>query len=98
MTNQCTCTIDKEATCIVHPTTRSLKERIQQLEAALRKRSGLSREEAGDVLRENAALRDAAQEVVDEYRYAVRAGMDVVYISEEIDALAALLPKGVMYE
>ena len=32
MTNQCTCTIDKEATCIVHPTTRSLKERIAELE------------------------------------------------------------------
>jgi len=31
MSNQCTCTTDKEATCIVHPTTRSLKERIAQL-------------------------------------------------------------------
>jgi hypothetical protein len=30
--SQCTCTTDKEATCIVHPTTRSLKEYIAQLE------------------------------------------------------------------
>ena len=29
--NQCTCTTDKEATCIVHPTTRSLKGYIAQL-------------------------------------------------------------------
>ena len=34
--SQCTCTTDKEMTCIVHPTTRSLKERIQQLEYAQR--------------------------------------------------------------
>jgi hypothetical protein len=31
--SQCTCTTDKEATCIVHPTTRSLKEYIAHLEA-----------------------------------------------------------------
>ena len=31
--NQCTCSTDKEATCIVHPTTRSLKEYIAYLEA-----------------------------------------------------------------
>ena len=30
---QCTCTTDKEVTCIVHPTTRSLKERIAELQA-----------------------------------------------------------------
>jgi predicted RNase H-like nuclease (RuvC/YqgF family) len=29
----CTCTNDKEATCIVHPTTQSLKEYIAKLEA-----------------------------------------------------------------
>ena len=29
--NQCTCTKDKEATCIVHPTTQSLKEYIARL-------------------------------------------------------------------
>ena len=29
--SQCTCTTDKEATCIVHPTTRSLKEYIAKL-------------------------------------------------------------------
>ncbi len=34
MSSQCTCTTDKEATCIVHPTTRSLKEYIAQLEVA----------------------------------------------------------------
>ena len=33
MSSQCTCTTDKEATCIVHPTTRSLKEHIAELEA-----------------------------------------------------------------
>lgn len=31
--SQCTCATDKEATCIVHPTTRSLKEYISHLEA-----------------------------------------------------------------
>ena len=31
--SQCTCTNDKEATCIVHPTTRSLKDYIAKLEA-----------------------------------------------------------------
>ena len=31
MTNQCTCITDKEMTCIVHPTTRSLKEYIARL-------------------------------------------------------------------
>jgi len=31
--SQCTCTTDKEATCIVHPTTRSLKEYIAKLVA-----------------------------------------------------------------
>ena len=31
--NMCTCTKDKEITCIVHPTKRSLKERIAELEA-----------------------------------------------------------------
>ena len=30
--SQCTCTTDKEATCIVHPTTRSLKDYITKLE------------------------------------------------------------------
>ena len=30
---QCTCTKDKEITCIVHPTTRSLKECIAALDA-----------------------------------------------------------------
>jgi len=35
MSDQCTCTTDKEATCIVHPTTRSLKARIAELEAEL---------------------------------------------------------------
>lgn len=35
MDNQCTCTKDKEATCIVHPTTRSLKGLIVRLEAEL---------------------------------------------------------------
>jgi len=29
--SQCTCTTDKEMTCIVHPTTRSLKEYIAKL-------------------------------------------------------------------
>ena len=29
---QCTCTKDKEATCIVHPTTQSLKDYIAELE------------------------------------------------------------------
>ena len=29
----CTCIADKEMTCIVHPTTRSLKDLIAQLEA-----------------------------------------------------------------
>jgi len=29
--SQCTCTTDKEMTCIVHPTTRSLKEYITKL-------------------------------------------------------------------
>lgn len=29
----CTCTVDKEMTCIVHPTPRSMKERIAELEA-----------------------------------------------------------------
>jgi hypothetical protein len=29
--SQCTCVTDKEATCIVHPTTRSLKDYITQL-------------------------------------------------------------------
>ena len=33
MTSQCTCATDKEMTCIVHPTTRSLKEYISHLEA-----------------------------------------------------------------
>lgn len=31
--SQCTCSKDKEATCIVHPTTRGLKEYIAELEA-----------------------------------------------------------------
>ena len=35
MSQQCTCTTDKEATCIVHPTTRSLKERIADCEAIM---------------------------------------------------------------
>jgi hypothetical protein len=30
--SQCTCATDKEMTCIVHPTTSSLKERIAELE------------------------------------------------------------------
>ena len=33
--SQCTCTTDKEATCIVHPTTRSLKDYIAKLEDML---------------------------------------------------------------
>lgn len=33
--SQCTCTTDKEATCIVHPTIRSLKERIADCEAIM---------------------------------------------------------------
>ena len=38
MTNdQCSCTKDKEVTCIVHPTPRSMKERIAELEAELTK-------------------------------------------------------------
>jgi cell division septum initiation protein DivIVA len=33
--SQCTCITDKEITCIVHPTTHSLKERIAELEQQL---------------------------------------------------------------
>ena len=33
--SQCTCTKDKEMTCIVHPTERSLKERIAELKLSL---------------------------------------------------------------
>ena len=33
--SQCTCTTDKEMTCIVHPTTRGLKEYIAELEQQL---------------------------------------------------------------
>ena len=33
--SQCTCTKDKEITCIVHPTIRSLKEYITYLEEQL---------------------------------------------------------------
>ena len=38
MTNdQCSCANDCEVTCIVHPTPRSMKERIAELEAELTK-------------------------------------------------------------
>jgi len=40
--SQCTCITDKQMTCIVHPTTRSLKEYIAKLVAI--------REAAGHVL------------------------------------------------
>ena len=46
--SQCTCTTDKEATCIVHPTTRSLKDYIAKLEAEnirLKRESGLLEKE-----------------------------------------------------
>ena len=33
--SQCTCTKDKEMNCIVHPTERSLKERIAELTVSL---------------------------------------------------------------
>ena len=32
MSDQCTCTKDAEITCIVHPTERALKQRIDELE------------------------------------------------------------------
>jgi len=35
MSSQCTCSKDKEITCIVHPTTRALKERIAELEGLI---------------------------------------------------------------
>ena len=31
--SQCTCTTDKEMTCIVHPTDKALRQRIAELEA-----------------------------------------------------------------
>lgn len=35
--SRCTCSTDKEVTCIVHPTDRSLKDRIQKLENRVEK-------------------------------------------------------------
>jgi hypothetical protein len=35
--SNCTCTTDKEITCIVHPTEKSLRERIAKLEEAAQK-------------------------------------------------------------
>ena len=73
--SQCTCTTDKEATCIVHPTTRSLKEYIeasQNLLRALNQRidqleneKSLMAKHMGKLASENIALREAAQYAVD---------------------------------
>lgn len=46
--SQCTCTTDKEATCIVHPTDRAMKDYIAKPEAEnirLKRESGLLEKE-----------------------------------------------------
>ena len=68
--SQCTCTTDKEATCIVHPTTRSLKEydeaiaglmeaKFAELEAENRrlKADGVERQKYADKAHEESAER-----------------------------------------
>lgn len=63
--DMCTCTKDKEITCIVHPTTRSLKERIAELEAALDKKNRTLAYLA-DVTDENQRLREEVEGLRDE--------------------------------
>ena len=61
MSSQCTCTTDKEATCIVHPTTRSLKERIEELEGELDRARVIYVDDINTLKRERDALVEAAK-------------------------------------
>ena len=79
--SQCTCTTDKEATCIVHPTTRSLKARIAMLEGTI----GLERIDAHKLEQQLAELREAGNKIIS----AIRTGLsqDELEAMEEFETL-----------
>ena len=64
MSSQCTCTTDKEATCIVHPTTRSLKERIEELEGELDRARVIYVDDINTLKSERNALVEALRSVI----------------------------------
>ena len=92
--SQCTCTTDREMTCIVHPTTRSLKDHIAELEAEVRdKVEGMLERgaEMRELRKQLAELVEAVQTMRERVRQ--RNGGLIVVGAEEYDALAALLQK-----
>lgn len=91
MSNQCTCTTDKEATCIVHPTTRSLKARIAELQAE--RKALMKPTEVVAVMAENTKLREALETVSRLEPY--DGNRHVYHTAGKVarKALAALLPE-----
>ena len=80
--NLCTCTKDREATCIIHPTERSLKNHIAQLEAERIHFEAV----ALTAIEENAKL----QEVVDKMLQVYKGGESIANQGQAMDGYSQL--------
>tara|TARA_R110000765_G_scaffold67560_1_gene130479 strand:- start:730 stop:1071 length:342 start_codon:yes stop_codon:yes gene_type:complete len=76
-TSQCTCASDKEITCIVHPTTHSLKEYIAYLEEQL--------ELCVTTEYHDSIVAEAMQRLADSDRAVVVLSKRIEYLEEQVE-------------